>query len=79
MMALRKYISRCNSGRVSGGISEDRTAAKTYGKQWPISYLWEHVLVLEHQIPIWFILVDVKHVWTYYNTIRASEVRLDLL
>jgi hypothetical protein len=31
-------------------------AEKYPWQKWSISYLWEHFLVPEHRIPIWFIL-----------------------
>ena len=62
---ISRRISRCISrdssrgipGGISGGISEGWMAEKIPRQKWSISYLWEHFLVPEHQIPIWLVFV----------------------
>ena len=56
-IGISNGISRCNSGDhsigVSEGISIGLMAEKNPWQKWQFRYIWEHILVLEHQIPIW--------------------------
>ena len=50
---ISRGISRCNSGGHPRGISIGLMAEQNPWQKWLFRYIWEHFLVLEHQIPIW--------------------------
>jgi len=54
MERISKGMSADTSESISRGISEGQMPEQKTLAKWSIRCLWEHFLVPEHQIPIWY-------------------------